>query len=159
MWVAGGDEVRTVIMGGPVPPEEEFGHLYGQPKPIAGVLNFNTSVVATEWGASVPLSCNWNKAGVISPIRSQVHAWSSWVAGMEQRGRADPSPPTHYPAGTVSVLLGHGCGRQHRGSVEHRRRGKSASVGAGCVGEGGQGRGEEGTEGRLPTLPFLPRAD
>lgn len=138
--MAGGDEVRTMIMGGPVLPEEEFGHLYGQPKPIAGVPNFNTKVVATEWGASVPLSCDWNKAGVISPIRSQVHARSSWVAGIEQRGLADPSPPTHYPAGTVSVLLGHGSGRQHRGSVEHHRRGKSASVGAGCV-EGDQGKG------------------
>ncbi|XP_049636831.1 cathepsin W [Suncus etruscus] len=59
--------------------EEEFGHLYGQPKPTAGIPNFNTKVVATEWGASVPLSCDWKKAGVISPIRSQGQYQCCWA--------------------------------------------------------------------------------
>ncbi|XP_004618593.2 cathepsin W [Sorex araneus] len=59
--------------------EEEFGQLYGHRTAAAGPPQVNAKAVAEEWGTPVPLSCNWTKAGVISPIREQKQCKCCWA--------------------------------------------------------------------------------
>ncbi|XP_020762092.1 cathepsin W isoform X1 [Odocoileus virginianus] len=58
--------------------EEEFVQLYGNQ--VAGeALGVSRKVGSEEWGHSVPSTCDWRKAGTISPVRDQQHCNCCWA--------------------------------------------------------------------------------
>ncbi|KAB0376738.1 hypothetical protein FD755_011182 [Muntiacus reevesi] len=58
--------------------EEEFVQLYGNR--VAGeALGVSRKVGSEEWGHSVPSTCDWRKAGAISPVRNQQHCNCCWA--------------------------------------------------------------------------------
>uniref|UniRef100_A0A8C6CN74 Cathepsin W n=1 Tax=Moschus moschiferus TaxID=68415 RepID=A0A8C6CN74_MOSMO len=58
--------------------EEEFVQLYGNQ--VAGeALGVSRKVGSEEWGESVPSTCDWRKAGTISPVRNQQNCNCCWA--------------------------------------------------------------------------------
>lgn len=58
-----------------IPPEEEFGRLYGHRRMDGEAPKVGREVGSEEWGESVPPTCDWRKLdGVISSVKKQVPA-------------------------------------------------------------------------------------
>lgn len=72
-----------------IPPEEEFGRLYGHRRMDGEAPKVGREVGSEEWGESVPPTCDWRKLdGVISSVKKQVLApvWPSSALGWRDGG-------------------------------------------------------------------------